>query len=86
MLDDAIHQYELTLQAQERALGSGHLDTLGTRNILAGTYREAGRSRDAVAQLKLARAGCVRVLGDEHPLTVTVRKNLKRARREAGAR
>jgi tetratricopeptide (TPR) repeat protein len=68
----------------ERLLGSGHPDTLTTRNNLATAYQDAGRVAEAIALLEQVLAAREQLLGQDHPDTLTTRNNLATAYREAG--
>jgi hypothetical protein len=68
--------YEQTLQARVRVLGGDHLDTLGSRNNLAGVYESAGDLRRAIALYEQTLDDAVRVLAADHPTTRMVAANL----------
>ncbi len=51
-----------------------------TRSNLAGAYESAGRLGEAIDLYEAALADCERILGPDHPTTVTVRDNLAAAR------
>jgi hypothetical protein len=63
-------------------LGAGDIETLTTRCNLATAYYSAGRLADTVTVLRGALADCERFLGPNHPMTETVRENLRGATRE----
>jgi hypothetical protein len=54
------------------------------RNNLAHAYREAGRLGEAIPLYEQNLADCVRVLGEDHPKTLTARNNLAVAYQSAG--
>lgn len=64
----------------ERLLGGNHPDTLIIRGNLAVSYREAGRTGDAIKLGEQVAAVMERVLGAEHPDIVVARKALARWR------
>ena len=76
--------HERTLADKERVLGADHPDTLTTRNNLALTYREAGRTAQAIRMHERTLADRERVLGPDHPHTLQSRNNLADAHRAAG--
>jgi hypothetical protein len=55
-----------------------------SRNNLAGAYREAGRTADAIPLLQQTLAARERLLGAEHPNTLASRNNLASAYRATG--
>ncbi len=61
-------------------LGDDHPSTLQSRNNLAYAYRAAGDLGRAIPLYERSLAACTRVLGDNHPLTKTVRSNLRAVR------
>ncbi|WP_329238312.1 tetratricopeptide repeat protein [Streptomyces sp. NBC_01460] len=61
-------------------LGAEHPDTLAARANLASSYREAGRTREAITLLEQVTADRQRVLGADHPDIVVARKALARWR------
>ncbi|MGY5051141.1 tetratricopeptide repeat protein, partial [Streptomyces sp. 900105755] len=54
--------------------------TLTARNNLALSYRDAGRIQEALDLGERVLADYERILGDDHPNTLTARNNLARAR------
>ena len=66
------------------ALGPHHLDTLTSRNNLAGSYRDAGRLDKAIPLYEQNLEDSIRVLGTDHPRTLTSRLNLAGAYQAAG--
>ena len=64
-------------------LGPDHPDTLSSRNNLAGAYRSAGDLAKAIPLYQDTLAASERVLGEEHPISRTVRLNLDRATQAA---
>ncbi|MEU4838655.1 tetratricopeptide repeat protein [Nocardia testacea] len=61
-------------------MGDEHPSTLTSRNNLAGAYKSAGRVVEAIPLLEQTLADCKRILGEEHPNTHMVRKNLSAVR------
>lgn len=49
-------------------------------NTLAAAYHAAGRQHEAVSLYADTLSTCQRLLGDDHPLTAHVRRNLRAAR------
>ncbi|MEU9335531.1 tetratricopeptide repeat protein [Streptomyces sp. NPDC048290] len=68
----------------ERLLGGDHADTVIARANLAVSYREAGRTDEAITIEERVAADSARLLGDEHPDTVYARANLAISYRQAG--
>jgi hypothetical protein len=52
---------------------------LTTRNNLAGAYRDAGRVAEAITLNEQALADSERLLGADHPTTLTIREDLTAA-------
>ncbi|MFE6867711.1 tetratricopeptide repeat protein [Kitasatospora sp. NPDC057692] len=77
------HWQHLTDTA-ERALGPDHLHTLTARNNLALTYRQAGRTQEAIDLGEQVLTDRERVVGPRHPHTLTARNNLASSYRQAG--
>jgi hypothetical protein len=71
------------LADRERILGVDHPDTLTARGNLAESYREAGRSGEAISLEQRVLADRERILGAEHPDTLAARDNLARSYRAA---
>ena len=59
--------------------GPGDIETLTARCSLAAVLFLAGRLMEVVTVLQRALADCERYLGPDHPMTRTVRDNLKTA-------
>jgi tetratricopeptide (TPR) repeat protein len=78
-LADAIAQYEHALADSERVQGARDIETLTDRCSLAGALFAAGRLMEVVTLLRQTQADCERYLGVDHPLTRTVRENLRAA-------
>jgi tetratricopeptide (TPR) repeat protein len=78
-LPDAIGHYERALADAERAQGPHDLETLTDRCSLAAALFAAGRLMEVVTLLEQAQVDCERYLGTDHPLTRTVRENLRAA-------
>ncbi|MFD8588685.1 tetratricopeptide repeat protein, partial [Streptomyces sp. NPDC059637] len=53
-------------------------------NNLATSYRQAGRTTDAITLLEQVAADSERILGPHHPDTLTARNNLATSYRQAG--
>ncbi|MFF3540167.1 tetratricopeptide repeat protein, partial [Streptomyces sp. NPDC002466] len=68
----------------ERILGDEHPDTLTARANLATSYRQAGRTDDAINLLEHVLADRERLLGNQHPHTLTTRNNLAASYWQAG--
>jgi hypothetical protein len=64
-------------------LGDEHPDTTTARANLAASYRQAGRTGDAITLLEKVLANSVRVRGSEHPDTAAIANALRAWRREA---
>jgi hypothetical protein len=62
-------------------LGPGDAETLTTRVSLASALYAGGRLMEGVAMLQRALADAERYLGQDHPMTQTVRGNLDAATR-----
>ena len=62
----------------ERVYGSNHVDSLTTRDSLAGAYHLAGRYTDALPLLEQTLATQEQVQGPDHPETLVVRAHLAR--------
>jgi len=60
-------------------LGPGDIETLTTRCNLATAYYAAGRPADMITALRRALADAEQYLGPDHPMTSTVRDNLRTA-------
>ncbi|MFD9872698.1 tetratricopeptide repeat protein, partial [[Kitasatospora] papulosa] len=56
-----------------------------TRNNLAASYWQAGRTSEAVTLLEAVLSDLERVLGSGHPDTLIARDNLAAMRRSAGS-
>ena len=76
---EAIDAYERAVADGDLALGPGDVEALTTRYNLAVAYSEAGRLADAVKILRRTLADCERHLGIGHPMTGTVRDQLRAA-------
>ncbi|MEU5666544.1 FxSxx-COOH system tetratricopeptide repeat protein [Streptomyces longwoodensis] len=70
--------------SSERFLGSEHPDTLTARGNLANSYRQAGRTGEAIAIEERVLVDSERLLGGEHPDTLTARANLANSYWQAG--
>jgi hypothetical protein len=57
---------------------------LASRNNLAASYRDAGRTDEAIALHQQNLASCERTLGPDHPNTLLSRRNFAQACRDAG--
>ncbi|MFD0622128.1 tetratricopeptide repeat protein [Streptomyces sanglieri] len=68
----------------ERLLGNEHPHTLTARANLATSYRQAGRTNDAIEIEEHVLAEYERLLGNEHPHTLTARANLATSYWQAG--
>jgi tetratricopeptide (TPR) repeat protein len=78
-ISDAIPHYERAVADSERMQGSGDIETLTGRCSLASALFAAGRLMEVVTVLRRALADCEHYLGPDHPMTRTVRDNLKTA-------
>ncbi|WP_189136057.1 tetratricopeptide repeat protein, partial [Wenjunlia tyrosinilytica] len=58
------------LDERERILGPHHPDTLTTRHNLAHSYRQAGRTDDAIGLEERVVGELREVLGVDHPWTI----------------
>ncbi len=76
---EAVDAYERAVADGDQALGPGDVEALTTRYNLAVAYSEAGRLADAVKILRRTLADCERHLGAGHPMTGTVRDQLRAA-------
>jgi tetratricopeptide (TPR) repeat protein len=76
---EAIPHYERVLADSERMQGPGDIETLSGRCTLAAALFALGRVLEVVTVLQRALSDCERYLGPDHPLTRTVRENLKAA-------
>ncbi|MFC1229029.1 tetratricopeptide repeat protein, partial [Streptomyces sp. Sce081] len=63
-----------------------HPDTLTSRYNLASSYWQAGRTAEAVGLLERAVRDGERLLGADHPTTLTIRAGLASARRRQAER
>jgi tetratricopeptide (TPR) repeat protein len=68
----------------ESKLGPDHPDTLTSRNNLAATYQDAGRTKDAIKLHQATLKQMESKLGPDHPNTLTSRNNLARTYEAAG--
>jgi hypothetical protein len=59
--------------------GPGDMETLTARTNLAAALFGAGRLMEMVTVLHRALTDCERYLGPDHPMTRTVRENLRAA-------
>ncbi len=75
---------EATLATQESKLGPNHTHTLITRNNLAESYRDAGRTALAIETHEAALRGYEAKLGPDHPDTLDSRNNVADCYRDAG--
>ncbi|MFF7251528.1 tetratricopeptide repeat protein, partial [Embleya sp. NPDC008237] len=66
------------LTDRERLLGAEHPSTLTARANLGASYRQTGRTGEAIALLERVLADHERLLGGEHPGTVAVADALRR--------
>jgi hypothetical protein len=60
-----------------RILGPEHPDTLTAQANLAASYRQAGRTGEAIAILEKVAAEMARILGPEHPDTQAAAEALR---------
>jgi tetratricopeptide (TPR) repeat protein len=67
-----------------RLLGEEHPSTLTARANLAASYRQAGRTGEAITIEEKVVDDRVRLLGEEHPSTLTARANLAASYWQAG--
>ena len=74
-----IYAYERAVADGDQVLGPGDVEALTTRCHLAVAYSEAGRPADAAQILRRTLADCERHLGAGHPMTGTVRDQLRAA-------
>ena len=70
--------------ASERLLGTEHPDTLSAQAHLATSYRQVGRTGEAIGIEEQVLADRERLLGPEHPNTLNARANLAASYRQAG--
>ncbi|MFF0153799.1 tetratricopeptide repeat protein [Micromonospora sp. NPDC005203] len=73
MVDDAV-----------RVLGDEHPHTITVRSNLATSYRQAGRTDEAITIEEKVLNDAARVLGAEHPDAILARANLAASYRQAG--
>ena len=73
-----------TAAAAAQLLGPEHPHTLTARGNLAFSYRQAGRTAEAIPIQERVAADRERLLGPEHPDTLTARANLAASYRQAG--
>jgi hypothetical protein len=64
------------LTVTERIFGTYHHNTLTVRANLAASYRQAGRTSDAIKLEERVLTDSERILGPEHPNTLSARANL----------
>nr|WSZ19359.1 tetratricopeptide repeat protein [Streptomyces canus] len=69
----AITYWQNAARTADDRLGSQHPDPLGVRHNLANSYRQAGRTDEALAIEEQLLIDCERVLGARHPLADAVR-------------
>ncbi|MCX5536291.1 tetratricopeptide repeat protein [Streptomyces sp. NBC_00006] len=74
--EQAVPLYELAVAERRRVSGADDPGTLSARNDLATAYLTSGRAERAAADFEHTLADCLRVLGEGHALTGTVRANL----------
>ena len=89
LLDAGLHAPTVTYwqhmtDQASRLLGDEHPDTLAARGNLADSYRQAGRTGEAISLEERVAADRERLLGDEHPHTLTARANLAASYGQAG--
>ncbi|MEU7477515.1 hypothetical protein AB0A63_16110 [Lentzea sp. NPDC042327] len=77
LVDDMHEYYGLLLELASRRLGAGHRQVLMIRNNNAG-------GENAVADLTRLLQDCLRLVGQNDELTLSVRNNLARARASSG--
>ena len=80
----AVPLFERAESFANRILGPEHPDTLTARANLASSYRQAGRTNDAIKIEEQVVGDRERILGPEHPNTLTARANLASSYRQAG--
>ena len=73
-----------TVRHATRLLGAEHPETLSARANLAGSYRQAGRTGDAIEIEERVLVDSERILGAEHRETLSARANLAVSYRRAG--
>ncbi|MFI7454718.1 tetratricopeptide repeat protein [Nonomuraea sp. NPDC049714] len=76
--------YQLLLDAAERALGAVSAEALSISNNLARSIRDGGDNARAQAMLRTLVATADASLGSEHPTVLSIRLNLGRTLREGG--
>jgi tetratricopeptide (TPR) repeat protein len=81
--DEAINLCEEAVEAYRR-LGD-EVQAMGAQLNLAGALDTAGRTEDAILLYERALTDCVRLLGEDHPDTLTTINNLAAAYKSAGA-
>ncbi|WP_327668533.1 MULTISPECIES: tetratricopeptide repeat protein [unclassified Streptomyces] len=74
--EQAVPLYELAVAERRRVSGADDPGTLSARNDLATAYLTSGRAERAAAAFEHTLTDCLRVLGEGHELTGTVRANL----------
>ncbi|MFX4295327.1 FxSxx-COOH system tetratricopeptide repeat protein [Streptomyces bohaiensis] len=72
----AITYWQTLHHTAERLLGTDHPHTLKARHNLAGSYREAGRTGEAIELGERVLVDRARILGENHPDTLAARGNL----------
>ncbi|MBP7853906.1 MAG: tetratricopeptide repeat protein, partial [Candidatus Microthrix sp.] len=82
----AITIEERVVEDSERLIGVDHPDTLTARANLAASYRQAGRTNDAITLLQEVVDRQDGVIGPDHPDAVAHREALVGWRREADER
>ncbi|MFC9244920.1 tetratricopeptide repeat protein [Streptomyces sp. NPDC057136] len=73
----ALPLYELAVSERVRVTGVNDPGTLSARSDLATAYVTAGQGRRGIATFEQGLVDCLRVLGEGHSLTQTVRGNLE---------
>jgi serine/threonine protein kinase len=75
---------EKAVALHRATLGTGHPDTLGSTERLAGNYGMVGRQREAVTLLEDVLDKYERLFGPDHPTTLDALSRLSNACRQAG--
>ncbi|MFJ6569093.1 tetratricopeptide repeat protein [Streptomyces sp. NPDC091292] len=80
----AVDYWRAFADACADALGPDHLDTIRARAHLASSYRNAGRTTEAIPLEEAVLADRERLLGPDHPDTLAARANLAHSYWQAG--
>jgi non-specific serine/threonine protein kinase/serine/threonine-protein kinase len=76
ILEKALSHLEQAWEIRRAALGEGHAETLLSRRVRARTLWLLGRDEEAFTAMKAALVEARRSLGDDHPITLGMRRTV----------